>query len=286
MLMSACMAGFVLNDATIKLTADSLNIFQVMFMRGIFTSLFVGLLAWQQKVLFTRLSVADWRLLIFRTVGEVGGTLCFLTALFNMPIANATAILQALPLVITLGAALFLKEHVGWRRYLAVIAGFIGVLIIVRPGMEGFTIYAYWALAAVMFVTLRDLVTVRLSNHAPSLFVAFIAAISISVVGGILSTTEPWRPVSTTDLSLLAAAAVFLMFGYLFAVMAMRTGEIAFVSPFRYTILLWAIVLGMVIYDEVPDGWTIVGSIVVIAMGLYTFHRERLVRQQARDSNK
>jgi drug/metabolite transporter (DMT)-like permease len=281
LLMSACMAGFVLNDATVKQTADSLSLFQVMLLRGMFATLFIGLLAWHQKVLFVRLSATDWKYLLLRTAGEVGGTLCFLTALFNMPIANATAILQALPLVITLGAAIFLKQAVGWRRYAAVLTGFVGVLIIVRPGAEGFTVYAYWAIAAVLFVTLRDLVTVRLSTHAPSLFIAFVAAISITLVGAILSPTVAWRPVHSADLMLLAAAAAFLMFGYLFAIMAMRVGEIAFVSPFRYTILLWAIVLGIVIYDEIPDVWTIFGSSIVIVMGIYTFHRERISRRKA-----
>ena len=95
LLMSACMAGFVLNDATVKQTADNLSLFQVMLLRGLFATLFIGLLAWHKKVLFVRLSATDWKFLLLRTAGEVGGTLCFLTALFNMPIANATAILQA-----------------------------------------------------------------------------------------------------------------------------------------------------------------------------------------------
>ena len=278
--MSACMAAFVLNDATVKLTASNLNIFQVMLLRGLFATLFIGLLAWHKKALFVRLSRSDWKVLALRTFGDVGGTLCFLTALFNMPIANATAILQALPLVITVGAALFLKQTVGWRRYFAVLVGFFGVLVIVRPGVDGFTVYAYWAIAAVIFVTLRDLVTVKISTHAPSLFIALVAAISICIVGGIMSLTEPWKPVSSIDLMLLAAAASFLIFGYLFAIMAMRVGEIAFVSPFRYTVLLWAIVLGIVIFDEIPDLWTMVGSTIVIAMGIYTFHRERMARRK------
>ena len=281
LLMAASMAGFVFNDAMVKLTADNLSIYQVMLVRGVFATLFVGLLAWHQKALFIHLSGPDWKLLLLRTIGEVGGTLCFLTALFNMPIANATAILQALPLVITVGAALFLKQAVGWRRYLAVLIGFAGVLVIVRPGAEGFNIFAYWAIAAVLFVTLRDLVTVNLSARAPSLYIALISAISITIVGGLMSLTEPWTPVSYTELSLLAGAALFLMGGYLFGIMTMRVGEIAFVSPFRYTVLLWSIVLGVVIFDEIPDAWTLSGSAIVIAMGVYTFHRERLNRKRS-----
>jgi drug/metabolite transporter (DMT)-like permease len=281
LLMSACMAGFVLNDAMVKTVSGHLNLYQVMFLRGIFASLFIGLLAWRQKALFVRLSWPDWKVLILRTVGEVGGTLCFLTALFNMPIANATAILQALPLVITVGAALFLGHTVGWRRYLAVLIGFSGVLIIVRPGADGFTEYAYWAIVSVLFITLRDLVTSKLSARAPSLFIALVAALSIMTVGAVMSQALPWQPVRQSDLLYLAAAALFLMFGYLFAIMAMRVGEIAFISPFRYTVLLWAILLGIVLFDEIPDSWTMVGSTIVIAMGLYTFHRERRSRKAA-----
>lgn len=280
-LMVASMACFVLNDTFIKLAADKLSIFQVMFLRGLLTTALLALIAWRRKELFPKLARGEWRLLSFRMVGELGATLCYLTALFNMPIANATAILQSLPLAITLGAAVFLGEPVGWRRYLAIVVGFAGVLIIVRPGSEGFNVYSVWALLAVVFIVLRDLSIRRLATHVPSIFVALAGSAVITLAGLVLSPTMDWQPVDATVVQLLATAAVFLVFAYLFSVMTMRVGEIGFVSPFRYTILVWAIVLGAFVFGDIPDGWTMCGSAVVIAMGIYTFYRERKFRMSA-----
>lgn len=273
--MSVSMAGFALNDALIKLISAELDLFQIIFLRGVFASALMGLLVLQRGGLFYLPSRRDAGIMAVRASAEVGGTLCFLTALFNMPIANATAILQALPLAVTLAAALFLGEKVGWRRYTAISFGFTGVLIIVRPGGEGFNAYALWAVAAVGFIVLRDLTTRRLSPGVPSAYVALSSSVAITAVGGLLSLTVPWPPVSGSALALLAGAAGFLFFGYLFAVMTMRVGEVSFVSPFRYSVLIWAIILGLLLFGEVPDGWTLFGSLVVVGMGIYTFYRER-----------
>lgn len=277
--MSISMAGFALNDALIKLISAELDLYQIIFLRGIFVTLLMGILIQRRGGLFYLPSRHDAGIMAVRAAGEIGGTLCFLTALFNMPIANATAILQALPLAVTLAAALFLGEKVGWRRYTAISVGFSGVLIIVRPGGEGFNAYALWAVAAVGFIVLRDLTTRRLSPGIPSAYVALSSSVAITTVGGLLSLTVPWQPVSGSALALLAGAAGFLFFGYLFAVMTMRAGEVSFVSPFRYSVLIWAMVLGLLLFGEVPDGWTVIGSLVVVGMGIYTFYRERLLNR-------
>lgn len=280
--MSICMAAFVLNDATMKLAAEHLSMFQAMFLRGIFTTILLGMLCAYNKAFLFHIAKVDRRTLALRLVGEVGGTVCYLTALFNMPLANATAILQALPLAVTLAGALFLKEVVGWRRYLAIAIGFIGVVIIVRPGSDGFNEFSLWAIAAVFFIMLRDLSTRQLSPAIPSLFVALLTSISILIVGGALSFTMEWKPVTMEGISLLAGAAVFVIFGYLFSVMAMRVGDISFSSPFRYTILLWAIILGFVVFGDIPDQWTILGSLIIVGSGVYTFYRERIMGRRAR----
>lgn len=278
--MSISMAGFALNDATIKLISGELGFYQIIFLRGIFATLLIGLLLRQRGGLFYLPSRRDAGIMAVRAAAEVGGTLCFLTALFNMPIANATAILQALPLAVTLAAAIFMGEKVGWRRYTAIAAGFSGVLIIVRPGGEGFNAYALWAVAAVGFIVLRDLTTRRLSAGIPSAYVALSSSFVLTAVGGLMSLTVPWQPVSGSALAFLAGAAGFLFFGYLFAVMTMRVGEVSFVSPFRYSVLIWAILLGLLLFGEVPDGWTLFGSLVVVGMGIYSFYRERVLREQ------
>ena len=142
--MVICMAGFVLNDAMIKLVTQDISLFQAIFLRGILASLLIGALAWWRGQLFFRVSRGDGKMLALRVLGELGGTVCYLTALMHIPIANATAILQALPLAVTLGAAIFLKEPVGWRRYTAIGIGFAGVMVIVRPGAEGFEPRSGW----------------------------------------------------------------------------------------------------------------------------------------------
>lgn len=278
-LMAASMACYVTNDSLVKLVAGNLGLSQIILLRGLMATAFLLALAIHRKSIFPVLGKSDWKIVAYRLTGEVGATLCYLTALFNMPLANATAILQALPLAVTLGAALFLGEAVGWRRYMAILIGFAGVLIIVRPGSEGFNVFSMWALAAVVFIVLRDLTTRQLSPHVPSIFVSLMTSLAITITGAVMSLFTVWDPVSAGDLKLLGVAALFLIFGYLTSVMTMRVGEISFVSPFRYTVLIWAVILGYVVFGDVPDGWTLLGGAIVVLMGVYTFYRERKIKK-------
>lgn len=279
--MCLSMAGFILNDTATKWIADELTLFQIIFIRGVFASVLVGGLALYKGSLWYWPNRRDTKILALRLVGEIGATYCFLNALFNMPIANATAILQSLPLAVTLGASLFLGERVGWRRYMAIALGFSGVLIIIRPGAEGFSLFSLWAVAAVVLITVRDLSTRMLSPEVPSMFITFTAAVGVMCLGGIFIPFTEWQPVSTTHFSILGCAALLVFVGYLFGVMAMRTGEISFISPFRYTILLWAVLIGYFVFGDIPDMYTVIGSTIVVGMGVYTFYRERVRAQRA-----
>ncbi|MBL4906133.1 MAG: DMT family transporter [Sneathiella sp.] len=273
--MAVCMAAFGINDALMKLASEHFSLIQAMFVRSIFTTLLLGGFAWHKKALFIAVPKKDRKLIFFRIVGEILGSFLFLTAIFNMPLANATAILQSMPLAVTLGGAVFLGEAVGWRRYLAVLIGFSAVMIIVRPGTEGFNTYSFFALAAVALLVLRDLSTRRISSQIPSSFVSFLSSAAIMLTTGFLLPFTDWVPLSVENTSLLFAASLFVIFGYVFSVSAMRIGEIGFVSPFRYTILLWSIVLGVLVFGDIPDFWTIVGSALVVVTGIYTFYREQ-----------
>lgn len=280
--MMLSMAGFVFNDTLMKSLSADLPMFQAIFIRGAFATLFIGLFAWHRRVLWYRPSAPTVGVISLRVIGEIGATVCFITALFNMPIANATAILQVSPLAVTLGAAVFLGETVGWRRYGAVLIGFLGVMLIVRPGSEGFTVYSVSALGAVAFFVMRDLVTRRLPHEVPSLFVTVISSVSVMSFGGLVAATGEWQPLTALQIGVLALAAVFVLVGYLFGVMTMRVGDISFISPFRYTVLIWAMILGFLVFGEVPDTLTLIGSAVVVLTGLYAFYRERrLEREQA-----
>ncbi len=273
--MMASMAGYVLNDTMIKLVSANLELFQAVFLRGIMATIFLGLLAWYKNALTYRPEPRELKLIAWRTFAEISATFCFLTALFNMPLANATAILQSLPLSVTLAASIFLGHKVGWRRYSAILIGFAGVMIIVRPGTEGFNAYSLWALAAVAFVTLRDLLSHKLTSSTPSIFVALLTSASVMILAGLASTTQEWREVSPQLALYLAASAGFILIGYVASIAAMRHGDISFVSPFRYTVLIWALLLGLFVFGDIPDVITIMGSLIVVGTGIYTFYRER-----------
>ncbi|GAA0312079.1 DMT family transporter [Rhodovulum strictum] len=275
-LMMAGMAAFTFNDACMKAVSDSVPFFQAVFLRGCLTVALLLVLSRAMGGLRLRLPARDWRLIGFRTLAEIGAAYFFITALFHAPLANVTAIIQAIPLAVTMGGALFLGERVGWQRWLAILIGFAGVLLIVRPGTEGFTIHSVHALISVGFVAARDLVTRQLSRGVPSMSVAVSAAAGVALFGGIGAAAQGgWTPLPTVALAQLAGASVFIVGGYLFSVMAMRVGEVAVIAPFRYTALLWALALGILLFDERPSALTLAGAGIVVATGLFTFYRER-----------
>ena len=275
LLMMGSMAAFTLNDACMKFVMQEIPFFQALLLRGIGASLALLMLAWLLGGLNFNIPRRDCGLVALRTLSEVAATFFFLTALMNIPIANATAILQSLPLSVTLAAALLFGERLGWRRLLAILVGFIGVLIIVRPGMGDFNIFAIYAVIAVGFVTARDLAARRLSTQVPSLTVAFIGACGVTVFAGFGMINTEWVAVDGSSVMVLSGAVLFILFGYLFSVMTMRVGEISIVAPFRYTALIWALIMGFVVFRDWPDGLTILGITIVVTMGMFTFYRER-----------
>lgn len=282
-LMSASMAGFALNDTALKYAGADLGLFQAIFIRGLFATAIMAIFAYLLGAFKHVPRARDLRLIGLRSVAEIGATLAFLTALFNLPLANLTAILQALPLSIALTAAIFLNEPLGHRRITAILIGFIGVIIIVRPGFAEFNAYSLLGLVAVAFVTLRDLTARQLSPSTSSVLVAFVASIAITVTGAIgVMLTQNWQTPTSFEICALALAAVFLMIGYYCAVATMRIGDVALVSSFRYTIMLWAITLGWLVFGDIPDFWTFLGICVILSAGLFTMWRERKLARQTK----
>ncbi len=158
------------------------------------------------------------------------------------------------------------------------------MLLIVRPGPEGFNPATFYALAAVACITLRDITARRLSAQVPSLFVALHAAIAVTVLAsGVLWFEGSWQPVDARDALLIVGMGIFIGGGYLFATMVMRVGDIGFVAPFRYTSLLWALLIGLVLFGEWPDPLTLLGAAIVVGTGMFTLYREtRASRRQAK----
>ncbi|WP_254449006.1 DMT family transporter [Thalassococcus sp. S3] len=277
LLMIGSMAAFTVSDTFVKATGGQVPLFQLITLRTILTAALLGVLAWRLGALRFSANGATWGLIGLRCLGEIGAAYFFLTALLNMPLANITAILQVLPLVVTLGAFLFFKEPIGWRRLSAIFVGFGGMLLIVRPGPDGFSLYAGYALAAVLCVTLRDLATRRMPDDIPSLGIAFLTSVAVLIAAAFASLTEEWRPVAPHLAALIFGSSLFIMCGYLLSVLVMRVGEVSFVAPFRYTSLLWALVLGWFVFGDWPDTVTLIGAGILVASGVFTFYRERQV---------
>ena len=277
--MVFAMFGFTVNDMFVKLLGESLPIFEIIAIRGLFICAF--LMVWlfllcarnNPPKIPTR---TQWPRIVLRAVLEVLATIAFLIALVRIPFADVSAVMQSLPLVVTLGAALFLGEAVGWRRWAAIMVGLFGVLIIIRPGFVGFQGATLLVVLAVLFAAARDIITRTLPADVNSYWVNVATAVSVALFGLIATTAlGQWQPIALFQYVLIFAAASFLIVGYQCIIRAMRVGEVASVTPFRYTSLLWAIVFGFVVFSEIPDKFTIVGSLIVVITGLFAWYRER-----------
>lgn len=275
--MAISQAAFTTNDTLVKLVSSTLGIGQIMFIRGLFATVLMAILVWRLRQMPPPGAIRSPAVLA-RIVGELGGTTFFLIALSHLPLANVSAVFQALPLVITMCAALFIGEYVGPRRWAAIVVGFIGVLIIVRPGLEGFSVFSLYVLACVLCCAFRDLATRRIPAEVPTGFVSLLTAGSVALFGGlIVPLSGGWVPLTGELLLQLAGAAVFVLAGYQAIIQSMRVGDISFVAPFRYVSLIWAIAAGYLIFATLPDPMMLTGAGIVVASGLYMLYRERIV---------
>ena len=279
--MNIAMLAFTVNDSFMKAITQDVPLFQAILIRGGLTVAVLALIAAITSGGLDMLPKGrDRGVLTIRTIAEVGGTVFFLQALVHMPLANLSAIMQSLPLVVPITAALVFGDHIGWRRMLAIGIGFAGVLLIIKPGTTGFDIWSMFGLGSVACVVVRDLATRELSRAVPSVAVALWAAIAVTILGAAGVAVQGWQSVTAHQFIMLAGASSALIVGYLFIVMVMRVGDIGFVAPFRYMALLWAILFGWVLFGSLPDGWTLLGAAIVVATGIYTLWRERKLRLQ------
>lgn len=279
--MTLSMAAFTLNDVCVKLAAETVPLFQIVFLRGLATTVLLAVTVQMTTGLRFSMPRRDRPLVALRTLAEVAAMVAFLLALTNMAIANATAILSALPLLVTLGAALVFGDPVGWRRWTAIVVGFVGVLMIVQPGTAGFNGWSLLALLAVVIITVRDLATRAFSPEVPSMTVAVLTAAAVGIFGGIVSIFSPWTALGLYEAALILSASVFIIGGYVFGIMVMRIGDVSVISPFRYTSLIFALILGLIVFGEFPNALALVGAAIVVATGIFTLLRERLVARAA-----
>jgi len=269
--------AFIVNDTLTKIASEQIGVGQIMTVRGLFASTIIVILVWRLGHM-RPISLTLRPVILVRIFGEIGGTVSYLIALSHLPIANVSAVFQSLPLVVTMGAALFFGEKVGPRRWLAIMAGFVGILLIVRPGLEGFSKYSIYVLICVFCCAVRDLATRRLPDHIPSMFISMLTAVAVAICGIVLVPfAGGWKPMESSVVFTLLGAAIILLAGYQFVINSMRVGDISFVAPFRYTNLIWAIGIGIVVFGDLPDILMVIGSAIVVASGIYSLYRERVV---------
>lgn len=280
--MTASMAMFAVEDAFIKTLTDSLPVGQLMAMTG----LMAMLVFWAR---LTRRGLAMWTtdllhpMVVLRNLGEVIGALSFVTALAVGELAVTSAILQVLPLTLVLGAALFLGEKVGWRRWASVAVGFAGVLLILRPGTAAFHPSMLWALLGVAGLTLRDLATRRIPRGVPSDQLSASAYGGMVPAGLLLGAVAGQGAVvpAALDWALLAGTVVFGVLGYATLVAASRLGEASVVAPFRYTRLGFALLVAALVFGERPDLPMLLGAGLIALAGGYAMWREAGLRRRA-----
>ncbi|MDA0361598.1 MAG: DMT family transporter [Proteobacteria bacterium] len=274
-LMAGSLVFYTVNDSFMKSLGDSIPFFQTILMRGAIVFLCLLIASGLSGALSQSIGMHDKKLIAIRSAAELAGTYFFLNALYQMPLANLNAIMGVLPLTVTIAAVFLFGEMIGWKRIFAITLGFFGMLLIVRPGAEQFNVYSFYALSAVVCVTVREMATRRLSESVPSLMVATVTAFSILVMGVLGSLTIDLQPVSIVDLGKLLGASTFLIGGYLSSVLAMRKGDIGFVAPFRYSGLIAAIIIGYFFFDEWPDIYGLLGIVIIIFAGIFTIYREQ-----------
>ena len=283
LLMLIAMAGFTMEDLFMKKLSVNLSTGQILITLGFGSSLVFALMAKSKGYKLTAKIFWSKGMLI-RQFAEGIAAIAFITSLTLIPLSTVAAVFQATPLVITMGAALFLGEAVGWRRWLAIIVGLIGVLIIIRPGLNSFDPNVGYVLIAVLFVTVRDLITRKLPMNVPSTIVSFQAFASLIIAGGILIFLSDQKIVGLdkNQIYFVLGGIIFGVIAYYCIVASTRIGEAGVVTPFRYSRLLFAIIIGFLFFNERPDFLTLLGASIVIMTGIYTVLRERYLARRSR----
>jgi drug/metabolite transporter (DMT)-like permease len=266
--MIGAMACFIVNDGLVKYVSQTLPAAQLIFLRSAMASLLVLTVAHAMGATARIGEIArGW--VATRAIVDAIATFLYLVSLFHLPIANATAINMVSPLLITVLAAMHLGERVGLSRWLAIGAGFIGVLLIVQPATQGFNIFAILCFLSTFLLAVRDLLIRRVHVGFPSILLTLSTSIAVTIFAGALSLIEAWRPFEMFELGLLAIAAIFLSAAYYLIVTCTRHGDFSLTAPFRYTGLLFATFAGYIVWGDEPNVLAWCGIGLLIGSGIH-----------------
>ena len=271
----------ICGDAAVRTAATEMPIGQAIAMRNTVACVLLTLAAWMQGALRWHPGLAS-RVMMLRIVAEAGAALFFVAAILRMPFANAAAVLQFIPLVTTVAAAALFRERVGWQRWCAGAVGLVGVLLVLQPGTSGFTWWSLLAVAAMLCMSIRDLATTRIDRSVPTLMIGAVSAAGVAIGGLALLPLAAWRMPSAETTGFVIIAGMFVAAGFVCMVQAMRLGEVSAIAPFRYGTVLWALLVGLIAWGEVPNMLAMLGIVVVVAPGLVMLARERRLAQARR----
>lgn len=273
--MLAAMSLFVVNDTLMKLAREAYPAGQAISLRTVL-AVFVGLGLVFAAREGDRLAMALRPRVLLRGALESCGALTFGWSLGLMPLANITAINMASPLLIVALAVLLGMERVGWRRTLALTVGFVGVLFVVRPGAASFNAASLVAVISVLFTASRDLATRSIGEDVPSTVVSLTTTVLVGIVALAYGMTEQWQPIWRMETVYVALSAVLVTAGTFCIISAFRRTDVAVISQYRYTVVVFAMLLGYVVWGDVPDLFAFLGIALIVGSGLYTMHRQRV----------
>lgn len=276
--MCAAMALFVANDTLVKVASRDFPPSQILVVRGVFACLCAVMLVTSFRELGRVRMLTNARTLL-RSLLEALTAITFISAIAVVPLADLTALTLISPLLMTAASALFLGEDVRWRRWLAVGLGFLGMLLIVQPGLSGLSAGMVLGVACAVLIAARDLMTRLVPPHIPSVVIMFGTTIATTLAGAALTPFVPWRPFTTEATMALLFASVFLALGNFAIVLAFRNVDVSVVTPYRYTVMLWAVLSGLLIFGEWPTALGVLGIALIVGSGLYTFFREQVRRR-------
>jgi len=280
LIMLASMAIFSAADTLVKMATTIMSTAQVMFYLMGGALVVFALIA---KIQGDRLN--DIRafspILLLRYFVEVAGMVGMVTALAKIPMSTVGAITQATPMLAAVGAVLFLQEKVGWRRWASIIVGFIGVLLIVQPGAVAFDINVLWALLALVAMSVRDLTTRMVPTDIPSASLATytMAAAAPFTVAWLLFNGDSFMP-AQINWWIIVPMIICGALGYLLLIASLRMAEVSVVMPYRYSRIIFLLILGVLVFGERPDAWMVTGATLIIVSGVYMMWREHLARRE------
>ena len=282
-----CMMGgalaLTINDGMAKYLTETYPVGQVMALRGTFIlCLLIFLFISARKKL--NLKIYSWRNNFYRAAAMTGSTFCFITGLSYLPIADAIAIAFAAPLLTTVLAVFCLRERVGLHRWVAIFFGFIGVIIIVQPTNDAFKVAALAPLGAAFFGAIRDVITRKITSSESS-FTILLTSMFLITLAGYLTFPLGWSEFQVEHIWLFLCSSILVGAAQYLMIEAFRLGEVGLISPFKYSSLLWAVIIGFIVWGDIPGYFVLVGATILIISGVYLLRGEKNLKKDSRPSN-